>query len=501
MKRREFLFGAAGSLLLALAACARREWSADDTRFTVLDTVAARTDIDVCIIGSGPAGAALAIDLLNAGKRVVILESGSALPDAVETLRAQKLDAYEAFGIDYPLADSRVRAIGGTTSVWTGRTPRMLPADFEPNPLTPPDNPWPLAYEDLKPYYRRAEKTLRVVGGPLSSGRAPREDDLPGPPLVDITEMRRVAARAGLTVDFPPFAHGPDLSGKKPIRFARDVLPALSQHRNLALVPGATVVGFDVGSSGRAKAAYVKTYAGIQHEVRARSFVIACGAVESARLLLGARTAAFPNGLGNRSGALGRFFMEHPYRQFTAPVPGIPPFSRWQVGRTYEYCAPLRAEGNGGIVLSFYGRPKGNDNVTIKLGIEMRPDADNRISLSENTTDAFGDAGAALHMRFTGEDERLWESGESIVREVFAKLGSGGITDVEGVGWQHHHLGGTRMGLDPAASVVSPELRVHGTKNLFVASSSVFVTASLANPTLTIVALSHRLGDQLLGIA
>jgi choline dehydrogenase-like flavoprotein len=90
----------------------------------------------------------------------------------------------------------------------------------------------------------------------------------------------------------------------------------------------------------------------MQHEVHARSFVIAGGAVESARLLLQSRTAAFPNGLGNQGGTLGRYFMEHPDRRYVAPVPGIPAFSRWQVGRTYEYCARLRAEGFGGIALS-----------------------------------------------------------------------------------------------------------------------------------------------------
>ncbi|NNE07305.1 MAG: GMC family oxidoreductase, partial [Gemmatimonadetes bacterium] len=456
MKRREFLFGAAGSLLLALGACARRKWSAEDTRFAVLQDAAARSDIDVCIIGSGPAGSALAIDLLSAGKRVVILESGSAHADTVGMARAQKLDAYETFGLDYPLADTRVRAVGGTTAVWTGRTPRMLPGDFEPHPLTPPDNPWPFGYEDLKPYYRRAEQTLHVVGSPMGAGRAPRDRDLPGPPLVDISEMRILARRAGLTVDFPPFAQRPDPAGKEPIRFARDVLPALSRHRDLALVPGATAVGFDIGSSGRVTSVHAKTYSGIEHEVRARAFVIACGAVETTRLLLRSRTPAFPNGLGNGGDRVGRHFMEHPYREFAARVPGST-FSRWQVGRTYEHCAPLRAAGSGGISLALYGRPKGDDEITIKLGIEMRPDAANRIVLSDRVTDRFGDAGAALHMRFTDDEERLWERGDAIVRSLFAKLGSGGITAGNTVGWPHHHLGGARTGKDRATSVVDPE--------------------------------------------
>ena len=74
-----------------------------------------------------------------------------------------------------------------------------------------------------------------------------------------------------------------------------------------------------------------------------------------------------------------------------------------------------------------------------------------------------------------------------------------GITEIEQeqAGWSYHHIGTCRMGANPATSVVDANLRVHGTSNLYVAGSAVFVTGGASNPTLTIAALSHRLGDHL----
>ena len=285
MKRRDFLFGAAGSLLLALAGCAKRKWGPADTRYAVLDDVAARRDIDVCIIGSGPAGSALAMDLLGAGKRVVILESGSPPGDSLGAMRAMKLDAYETFGLDYPLADTRVRAVAGTTAVWTGRTPRMLcpPISNRTHSRRPgiPGRSGTKSPAILPPRGTHAARGGRAAqqGAGAARRRSARSA---------AHRHRRNAGRCParrLTVDFPPFAHALDPESREPIRFARDVLPALSQEPDLALVSGATVTGFTMDPSGRTGAAHAsRTYAGNQHELHARSFVIACGAVESARL-------------------------------------------------------------------------------------------------------------------------------------------------------------------------------------------------------------------------
>ena len=150
----------------------------------------------------------------------------------------------------------------------------------------------------------------------------------------------------------------------------------------------------------------------------------------------------------------------------------------------------------GGVLLGFYSMsPYG---LKISLGIEMAPVAENRIRLNEENRDPFGNPGADIQIRFSERDQRLWEEGERIVYDIYDRLGATNITKLnDSLHWSHHHMGGTRMSAEDTDGVVDPNLRVHGTENLYVASSSVFATSGVANPTLTITALSHRLAGYL----
>jgi choline dehydrogenase-like flavoprotein len=103
-----------------------------------------------------------------------------------------------------------------------------------------------------------------------------------------------------------------------------------------------------------------------------------------------------------------------------------------------------------------------------------------------------------VELDFSERDRRLLAAGEEIVRDIFARLDSGEVRKRASLHWSHHHMGGTRMSEAAADGVVDPQLRVHGTENLYVLSSSVYVTSGTANPTLTIVALAHRLADHLI---
>jgi hypothetical protein len=206
----------------------------------------------------------------------------------------------------------------------------------------------------------------------------------------------------------------------------------------------------------------------------------------------------FPWGIGNHSDQLGRYFMEHPFINYTATFTGRAPFDRWQLGRTYQFCPQLKQQGMGGILLGFYGNHKKPDKLKIALGIEMAPDENNRIQLNTDKKDAFGNPGADLKLAYSDPDKQLWKAGEDIVLDIFKQLNTADVKKHEdSLHWSHHHMGGTRMSADAAAGVVNPDLRVHGTENLYVISSSVFVTAGVANPTLTITALAHRLSDHL----
>lgn len=127
----------------------------------------------------------------------------------------------------------------------------------------------------------------------------------------------------------------------------------------------------------------------------------------------------------------------------------------------------------------------------------MSPNRNNRLTLSKDKLDPFGNPGLDLHFDFSGHDLTSFSKGEKLTHKIFNDLGAHNIKKLKELHWSHHHIGSTRMSKRPSDGVVDPNLLVHGTKNLYVASSSVFVTGGVANPTLTITALALRLADHL----
>jgi choline dehydrogenase-like flavoprotein len=137
-------------------------------------------------------------------------------------------------------------------------------------------------------------------------------------------------------------------------------------------------------------------------------------------------------------------------------------------------------------------------DLNVKVSMELEPSPENRVVLDERRRDAFGNPGASLYLRPTERDKETMRYGADLVRRTMPKLGAEGINVVIGLReWEHHHMGTCRMGDDPNTSVVDRNLRVHGCDNLYVAGSAPFVTGSVSNPTLTLVALSLRLADHL----
>ncbi len=406
-----------------------------------------------------------------------------------------KLDQYRSVGeIDYPIANTRIRAVGGTSNVWTGRCPRMLPSDFTGNPLAPAGG-WPIDYDEIKPYYRQAEQQLMVAGNRLTAGHAPRDQEFPHELDVDLEPLRELLAPLDIRVDAPPTSTMRGGSG--PLRFATSTLPELSSQANFTLVTGATATALNCGGDGAIQSVSVGSMEGPAKTVRARRYVIACGALETARLLLLSKNEAFPEGIGNQSDHVGRYFMEHPFLSYSAELPDIKPFDNYQYGRTYQYVPTTNSEGLGGLLLAFYVDKHKPSMLKISIGIEMSPEAYNRVSLAQDAIDHFGNPGAQLSLRLSEKDNQLFARGEALVRDIFAQLNSGPVEKHEDMHWSHHHMGTTRMHQSGEHGVVDANLRVHGTNNLYIASSSVFVTAGVANPTLTITALALRLGDHL----
>lgn len=476
---------------------------------------------DVCVVGSGPAGAIVATTLVEHGARTLLLESGNSLLDWILDPRLKRLAQYEVSGdAEYPLTRTTSRILGGNSNFWTGRCERFHPSDFKPHPYTPRDNPWPIGFADLERFYDRAEKTLRVRGGKLSKYAPPRHQDLPLPPRLDITAFKRYMARADVVLDDSPTAT--PRRGFRFFRFQKEILPRFLQARAGTLVSGVTATRLISDGRGDVSGIIVKTLDGVKKVAKARTYVICAGGLQTPRLLLLSRSDSWPEGVGNTYDRVGRGFNEHPSLNFYGKVrptwTTISP-KHW-IGRTHQFYETFRGEGLGAIhavVIQSWVFPNHllryrlvdlpkhlfkilsravHPTLYMSPTLEMKPTDSNRVTLSQHKRDPLGDPIAHLSLSFSDEDRRLLERSRELVLATLRRAGATDIYEIEQT-WSRHHLGSCRMGNNPRTSVVDGNLRVHGCSNLFLCGSEVFVTGAAVQPVLTVAALAHRLGDHL----
>lgn len=474
---------------------------------------------DVCIIGSGFTGTIVGMELTRAGARTLLLESGASLARWFTDRRVRDLAAYEVSGdTGYPTTRTKARALGGNSNFWTGRCSRFQPSDFGEHPFTPRENPWPFSYKELEPWYERAEHTLRVRGGPLSEHMPPRRTPLPLPARSDISDLKELCARAGVVVDDSPTA-----TPRKALRFFRvehELMPDFLALPNAVAVAGATVTRLLVDRDRRVIGAEARTLDGTVKVARAKIYVVACGGIETPRLLLLSRSETFPNGVGNGHDRVGRGFNEHPnvnlYGKFRHSRATLAP--RHKVGRCHQFYEEFRKAGLGAVDISVvqswlfpnhlmppvellrdFVRATGRvARPTLYFGptIEMRPRDENRVTLAPHAKDRFGNPLAHLIFNFAPEDRRTLAAARELALRVFRKLGIEDIREGE-VTWSRHHIGTCRMGTNPKTSVVDQHQRVHECPNLYLGGSEVFVTGAAVQPVLTITALALRLAETL----
>ena len=154
-----------------------------------------------------------------------------------------------------------------------------------------------------------------------------------------------------------------------------------------------------------------------------------------------------------------------------------------------------RSRGLGAVQLRFRQRGR---SIIIISDLEVEPSPSTRITLNSDRKDPFGNPGTHLHLHISKRDRATERHADELVRTLVPKLGLGNVRYEQGFRLSgHHHFGGCRMGQDPRTSVVDPELRVHGTPNLYVAGAAPFVTCGVAFPTLSIAAFTLRLADHL----
>jgi choline dehydrogenase-like flavoprotein len=488
-------------------------------------------ETEFCIVGAGPAGLVLANVLGQAGREVVVLESGFAAP--VESVQA--LNRGRILGDPYAdLRTVRRRQLGGTVNTWNtevGGHPAAKYVPLDPIDLearAPAGLPgWPIEYAELVPWYEAAQRVCRL--GPFEYGAARWRQEGDGDGL-------RFDPGSGLAARVYQLGSANAVSGA--------LVEALHGRRSVAIECGVTAAQLRIDGAGeRADAVTVRdSRSGEPRALRAEKIVLAGGAIENARLLLAS------GGPCDRSGRVGRYFMEHPRDYSMLWRPSEPAVLRELgffdqheaeggvtiLGRLAFDEAVLRERGlpNASVTLlpQFRSRtgiwrrlasrvglasgawyPRGGagwagrhsqedlSGIQLLLNLEQAPHPENSVTLPPRGAER-REGSIRLDWRWRPEDQQRLETLRRIVASAFEGSGLGPIEidprarpDPNA----HHHAGTTRMSDDPAHGVVDRHGRVHGLENVYCAGASVFPSAGFANPTLTIVALALRLGAHL----
>jgi choline dehydrogenase-like flavoprotein len=247
-------------------------------------------ETDICIIGSGAAGLTLAAEFLDAPQRVLVLESGRTQPEALDS----ELNEVRSTGLRHDGArEGRVRAFGGTTRVWGGQLLPLRPSELAARAWVPYSG-WPIELESLQPFYRRAELLLGIEGPPFDAAVWQRLR-VAAPPL----DPERLCFR---------FSQWAPLGRRN---FAVMLRSRLAASRNVTVVLDATATALRCNPAGaRVQTVEVQSRHGQRLSVKAAAFVVACGGIETARLLL-ASPGPEGRGVGNASDRVGRFFQDH----------------------------------------------------------------------------------------------------------------------------------------------------------------------------------------------
>jgi choline dehydrogenase-like flavoprotein len=290
---------------------------------------------------------------------------------------------------------------------------------------------------------------------------------------------------------------------------------------NATVIPNANVIRLITDDKKRIVSAVHVNREKQESEQKARLFVLAAHAVETARLLLLSESSQFPGGLANGSGMVGRNFMERPAVGITSVLKEevFPYRIGFHTAETHQFCDPKNRHELGGIKLGLvdntgptpyslaaasgsWGQSLADEirhsfghNIEVIAGIEQLPDPANRVTLDPDLRDYFGDPAPRITYSFSAYEKTTLAVSAKLCRDILTAIGGGEIQDAEDHGFAGHPMGTCRMGDDPDTSVVDRNLRAHEVPNLFVVGSSVFVTGSSLQPSLTIAALAIRAAE------
>jgi choline dehydrogenase-like flavoprotein len=542
------------------------------------------TEVDFVVIGSGAAGGIMAKELSVAGFSVVVLEQGSwgfygrESQSTKDEWLARNAGDEERLMSDPERQKNTYRpndkvkavagthsygcVIGGGTVTYGGSNWRHLPYEFNELsydhtiPAGTGMADWPITYDEIEPWYTKAEWEVGVSGQRIDSPFfAPMSKDYPVPamPLKSSGALfHKAAAKLGLTVVPGPLAiisqpymgrgacvncgicSGFSCQVKARSSSAVTSLPVAEKTGRCEIRVKSYVREISTDSSGRVTG--VVYFDAQKREIRqkAKAVVLSANAGESARLLLLSKTNRFPDGLANSSGMVGRYVMygntinvnalfENPLNEYKGVisgagildyVPSDPKRGFYGGGRMTArgYLTPFELGLNGlsqgaptwGAGYKKALRDEANHRMTITSFVTQLPVESNRVDLDPEVKDAWGLP--AMRITFTGHenDRKVMEFFRQKSIEVLEAAGAKKVWGAPVGESQHggaHNRGTCRMGNDPKTSVVDKWHKAHDVPNLFVVDGSNLVTGGRNHPTLTIEALAFRAADNIVRTA
>ena len=529
---------------------------------------------DALVIGSGPSGMFAAKELTAQGLRVVMLEAGpevgpadfdpsmksgseiNLFERAKATFGGQAIQARAAFfnsrlkqmfvndaknpyttPPDAPFVWIRGRQAGGRSHVFGRVLLRWTDDDFRLKSRTGRGVDWPISYDEIVPFYEEVERTLGLIGN---------TDNVPTlPDSIYAHEAKLSPAEQTFKADVE--GRWPDRKviawryiGPEPTRVLKPLRDAIASG-NLEVRYNAIArrVLIDDATGRATGAEIVDGLTGTVSTIKARTVVLCASTIESVRLLLNSASSRHPDGLGNSSGTLGRYFMDQ------LPCLAMGTYSRakgWShadpapadvfYGPSGGIFVPRFADRNGQAASDFdfqgtvgrYVVPDGAEARLLFFGFGlMQPDADNRVTIDLRRKDAWGIPAPHIRCKIGGDDRRTLERQVSTLTEIVEQTGGrlnfigsplgltekgrGAYPDADPIsrtafrmmfgrsmvmGAAIHETGGARMGETADQSVLNPFGQSWDVPNLFVTDASAFCGSGVSGTTLTIMALSLR---------
>jgi choline dehydrogenase-like flavoprotein len=504
--------------------------------------------VDFCVVGVGSAGGVLLQRLAKAGFKVCGLEAGP-FWDTERDWVSDEAGSHQLYWNDLrvtggkdPLSlgeNNSGKGVGGGSVHWAAFAPRFHPSDFRVYTEDGLGADWPIAYEDLKPYYELLEREIPVAGpayfpwgDPHGYPYGPHPVGQVGSILVEgctrlgirVCAGGPVAILSGSRGDRPHCIYrGFCIQGCKVGAKASTLITHVPEalHYGAEIRDRCMVSRISVKGKHRVDGVFYYDSDGHEHFQRAKAVIVSGYAIETPRLLLNSACPGHERGLANSSDTVGRYLMAQAgnvvlgrfddlVRMYKAPPAHALTEEFYETDPKRGFARGFAIQTVGPLPIAFAKQmmvAKGawgwgmrrvmmDYNHWCALGVlgEILPWPENRVELAEDK-DQFGIPVAKVTFNLHDNDKKLIEFGKNTTMEV---MRAAGATEVVQESRYAHLVGAARMGADPESSVVDKYGRTHDVPNLFVCDGSILPTQGSANPGLTIQALAARTADYLI---